>query len=107
MSFAKIMPQALSVNELRMLAGSCCRAAFLRGCCFSHIVLWRYICELTKHRRGLCVCFMMRLVASFGRLQDERQDGHHLFLISTAVFDLNDVVSLILIVLLVDLEAAI
>ena len=53
------------------------------------------------------MCFMIRLVASFGRLQDERQDGHRLFLISTAVFDLNDVVSLILIVLLVDLEAAI
>lgn len=52
------------------------------------------------------MCFMMRLVASFGRLQDERRDGHRLFLISTAVFDLNDVVSLILIVLLVDLKAA-
>ncbi len=107
MSFATIMRQALSVNELRMLAGSCCRAAFLRGCCFSDIVLWKYICELTKQRRGLCVCFMMRLVASFCRLQNERQDGHHLFLFSKALFDLSDAVSLILTVLLVDLEAAI
>ena len=93
MSFARWLAAAAGLHFCEIVGSVtlCCGSAFVN----------------TKQRRGLCVCFMMRLVASFGRLQNERQDGHRLFLFSTALFDMIDVVRLILVVLLVDLKAAI